>query len=170
MTDFFYDSCFLVLRFLIPGIFLGALYDIFRFIRIARNDKTYALNVALKTKFRFQAKNKCPILISEDIILFIEDLLFFIIAAITEILAVYDFNNGEIRIYCLLFSVIGFIFYQKTIGHFLISVSRRLLYLYRRLLYFFACMVLIPIFFFLKFGKKLLKYITPAKEKNVDRV
>jgi hypothetical protein len=29
---------------------------------------------------------------------------------------------------------------------------------------------LIPIFFFLKFGKKLLKYITPAKEKNVDRV
>jgi hypothetical protein len=38
MNEFFYDSCTLILKFSIPGIFLAMVYDIFRLIRIGRND------------------------------------------------------------------------------------------------------------------------------------
>ena len=40
MNDFFYDSWISILKFIIPGIFLGAVYDIFRLLRISGNDKT----------------------------------------------------------------------------------------------------------------------------------
>ena len=158
MNAFFYDSWAIILKFLIPGILLGAIYDIFRFFRIARNDHTYNLKQAIQNRFSsktdFDVKKRTTL--SESTILFVEDILFFIIVAITEILAFFHLNNGEIRFFYLLVSVVGFFVYQKTIGNLIIFFSKKTIYMIRKVLYFVSCVILIPSIFFLRIFKKLL--------------
>lgn len=145
---FFYDSCLMFFQFLIPGIFLGLVYDVFRVIRIGRNDQTPRLSEMIRKRFfpqkterkKKHAKNR------ETVLIFIEDIIFFLIVAITEILAVYYFNDGEIRIYGLLFSAIGFLCYQKTVGRLVIVLSKKILYLLKKTIYFFVFLILNPWF------------------------
>lgn len=168
MIDFFYDSWIVILRFIIPGVFLGMIYDFFRLIRISRNDRTYSVINAIKIRFLQKSdldNEKAQRRTSEFLIVLIEDILFFVIVAITEVLAVFHFNNGEIRIYCLSISLIGFFAYQKTLGNLMISFSKKILYLIRKTAYIIICVILTPIFFFLKQSKKLFN-IHRIKKKN----
>ena len=145
MTAFFYDSWIIILEFLIPGIFLGAAYDIFRLLRIARNDKTFKVIEAIKKRFFTKSIDYAKKFeVSENWIVFIEDIVFFLIVAVTEILATYHINNGEIRIYCLLISVIGFFSYQITLGRLVIYLSTKILYLIRKTIYIIVCVLLTP--------------------------
>ncbi len=151
MIHFFYDSCLMFFQFLIPGIFLGLVYDIFRIIRIGRNDQTQRLAETIRKRFfpqkeerkKQREKNQAK---REAVLIFFEDIFFFLIVAITEILAVYYFNDGEIRIYCLMFSAIGFLCYQKTIGRLVIALSKKILYLLKKIICFFVCLILKPWF------------------------
>jgi len=166
MNRFFYDSCFMFFQFLIPGFFLGLVYDVFRIIRIGRNDKTYRLSEAIEKRYfpqNKERKRKRPKNQSnrETVLIFIEDIYFFFIVAVTEILSIYYLNDGEIRIYCLLFSLIGFICYQKTFGYLVILLSKKILYLCRKILYFCICLILTPAFFIIK------KLSRPAKVQNM---
>ena len=160
MIRFFYDSCLMFFQFLIPGIFLGAVYDIFRIIRIARNDQTQRLSEAIRKRFFLEKKiskkkrEKNPSK-RENVLIFMEDIFFFLIVAVTEILAVYYYNDGEIRIYCLMFSAIGFLCYQKTVGRLVIALSEKILYLLRKIIYFLVCLILKPL---LAVSKKLNKH------------
>ena len=89
-----------------------------------------------------------------DMRVFMEDVCFFLIAAIAEVLAIYYLNDGEIRIYCLLFSVIGFFCYQKTIGFVIIFFAKKLLCWFRKIICFFVFLILDPIVFITrKIGK-----------------
>lgn len=170
MNAFFYDSWAVILKFLIPGILLGAIYDLFRFFRIARNDHTYNLKQAIQN--RFSSKNDSDVKkrtqkqFSESTILFVEDILFFIIVAITEILAFFHLNNGEIRICYLVVSVVGFFVYQNTIGNLIIFFSKKTLYIIRNVLYFVSCVILIPSIFFFKIFKKLFRKRYPKSRKS----
>ena len=103
MIAFFYDSWVTVLKFLIPGAFLGIIYDIIRLFRISRNDPTNSVRQAIFERY-FSKRKKSRIHISDTLIVFFEDVLFFLIVALTEIIANFHFNDGEIRIYCLLIS------------------------------------------------------------------
>ena len=160
MNGFFYDSWIVILKFLIPGIFLGLVYDIFRFARISRNDYTHSIK-----KFSSDDK-KGTTHFSEATMLFIEDTLFFIIVAITEILAFFYFNNGEIRICCLILSAVGFFAYQKTIGNLIIFFLKKTLHIIRKILYLVICMVLSPAIFFLGIFKKLFLKRYPKVEET----
>ena len=170
MNAFFYDSWIIILEFLIPGIFLGIIYDIFRFFRIARNDHTH--NIRQKLKNRFSKKNisdnkkSTTKEIPESIIVFIEDIVFFMIVAITETLAFFHLNNGEIRICYLAASVIGFFAYQKTLGNLIIFFSKKILYFIRKIIYLIICIVLIPSFFFLRISRKLFWKISKSKKDD----
>ena len=156
MIDFFYDSYHMFFQFLIPGIFLGMIYDFFRLIRIARNDQSFCLLQEIRKRYfqknetaeSFQEKYRKNLF--ETLFVFMEDVLFFLIVATTEILAIYHLNNGEIRISCLVFSAIGFLAYQQTVGRLIIFLSRKILYGFRRVLYFLVSLILVPTFFFLK--------------------
>ena len=154
MIHFFYDSCLMFFQFLIPGIFLGFVYDIFRIIRIGRNDKAYRVGEEIRKRYFPKKAERKSVSVNtlnrEAILVFFEDIFFFLIAAITEILAVYYFNDGEIRIYGLLFSGIGFLCYQKTIGRLLICISKKILYLFRKTFYFCICLILTPAFFIVR--------------------
>ena len=161
MISFFYDSWIIILNFLIPGIFLGMVYDMFRLFRIAGNDKTYSVTNAIKnryfSKIHFGGKSRKHI--SDTVFVFIEDVLFFLVVAVTEILATFHFNHGEIRIYCLLISAIGFFIYQKTMGRLVIFLSSKTLYLIRRIIYWIVCLILTPTFYVLRFSKKLISFL-----------
>ena len=161
MNAFFYDSWAVIFKFLIPGILLGAIYDLFRFSKIARTDHTYNLKQAIQN--RFSSKNDSDVKkrtskrFSEAAILFVEDVLFFVIVAIVEILAFFHLNNGEIRICYLVISVVGFFVYQNTIGKLSIFFSKKILYIIRKILYFLSCVILIPSIFFFKIFKNLFR-------------
>ena len=137
MNDFFYDSWISILKFIIPGIFLGAVYDIFRLLRISGNDQTNSAFKAIGDRY-FPNRKKSARKFSDTAIVFIEDILFFVIVAITE---------GEIRIYGLLISAIGFFAYQKTVGRMIIFFSKKILYLIRKIIYLIACLILTPVLF-----------------------
>ena len=82
MIHFFYDSCLMFFQFLIPGIFLGVIYDIFRFIRIARNDNPYYLLKEIKRRYFPEKENTISSLHRskrEFVWVFIEDVFFFLI-------------------------------------------------------------------------------------------
>ena len=165
MIAFFYDSWIIILEFLIPGIFLGIVYDIFRLLRIARNDHSFKVIQAIKTRFfpNLSVLVK-KVDITENWIVFMEDIVFFLIVAATEILATYHINNGEIRIYCLVISVIGFFAYQKTFGKIIIFFSTKILYLIRKTIYATACVLLIPLFFILKQIRNFLYMLYPKRK------
>ena len=146
MNDFFYDSWISILKFIIPGIFLGAVYDIFRLLRISGNDKTNSAFKAIGDRY-FPNRKKSAREFSDTTIVFSEDILFFVIVAITEILATFHINEGEIRIYGLLISAIGFFAYQKTVGRMIIFFSKKILYLIRKIIYLIACLILTPVLF-----------------------
>ena len=170
MNTFFYDSWDVILNFLIPGIFLGAIYDIFRFCRIARTDHTY--NIKQKLKNRFFIKNdsdnkKTNEKHFEPTIVFIEDILFFIIVAVTEILALFHFNNGEIRICFLIVSATGFFVYQKTLGNLIVFFSKKILYFIRKTMYLLICIVLTPVLFIFKIFKKSLCKNMQKKKNSI---
>ena len=162
MTEFFYDSCSLILKFLIPGMFLGIIYDIFRLIRIARNDKTFDPVTAVRKRFFMKSapvnkRKKADFF--NIMIIWIEDIFFFLIVAITEILTLFQLNGGEIRIYCLLFSAVGFFIYQKTIGNLFIFLSKKIIYLIRKMIFILICAILIPLLGIIRVAKKLISVL-----------
>jgi hypothetical protein len=168
MIAFFYDSWIVILKFLIPGIFLGTIYDFFRFSRIARNDPAYSVKQKIKDRFfpnsKSDNKKTNSKQNSESIIIFVEDVLFFIVVAITEILAIFHFNNGEIRLCYLIASAIGFFVYQKTMGKLIIFFSKKILYFIRKIIYLIVCIVLIPSFFFWRISRKMFLKIHKRKK------
>ena len=164
MIAFFYDSWTVILKFLIPGIFLGAVYDVFRLIRISRNDQTNSVKKAIRDRYFPNKKRNHKIKMAETVLVFIEDILFFIIVAVVHILATYHFNDGEIRIYSLMISALGFFVYQKTLGRLILFFSKKILYLIRKIIYMIVCMVLTPLFFLLRSFRKLTVSIRRKRE------
>ena len=173
MNAFFYDSWTLILKFLIPGIFLGAVYDIFRLFRIARSENTYSARKEIRKRFfpKSEGEGKNPRRrITDTAIVFMEDILFFLIVAVTEILAVYHINEGEIRIYCLLASALGFFTYQKTLGRLIIFFSKKILYLIRKIVYCIACAILVPAFFISRYIGKMFSAIKRKKKNKKEMI
>ena len=169
MIHFFYDSCLMFFQFLIPGIFLGVIYDIFRIIRIARNDNPYYLLKEIKRRYFPEKENTISSLHRskrEFVWVFIEDVFFFLILAVTEILSVYYFNEGKIRVYCLFFSGIGFLCYQKTIGRLVIYLSKKIFRICRKIFCFCICLILKPVFFIIKKWRITLQSMDLSMKKH----
>lgn len=128
------------LNMAVVGVFLGILYDIFK----------------LKRK----------LLGSFYIILFIDDLIFWIISAITFIFAVFISNNGIFRWYELCFTILGFIFYRVTLSKLLMPVAEAVIILIKRLVRMMIRTVLIPLIILLKPVNKLYAMYKCAKIRN----
>ncbi len=81
---------------LILGAVFGLLYDIFRIIRLA-------------------FKNSSAVV-------FVEDIIFWIIATVTTFLFTIIFNNGELRLSLIITQVVGFLIYYFTLGKLIFKV------------------------------------------------
>ena len=103
MTDFFYDRWTIFPAFLMSGILIGILYDVFRILRIARTydelpDGKIFKKIILPKKACKASKSRGVFRALNSVLIFAEDILFWIAAAFIETVFIYYFNNGEIRL------------------------------------------------------------------------
>ncbi len=167
MITFFYDSYRLILFFLLPGMGLGAIYDVFRILRIARTDSQGSVLSMLLAHFKIQKpmdiqseqkKQK-----AEWYIVFIEDFIFCILASLTELLLFYHLNGGVIRVYAIFISVLGFVLYKITLGRLIMFLAKNMILIFRRVLYFLLCVALTPPIFI---GRRIHRFWKKQKNKH----
>lgn len=150
MTGFFYDSARLIINSFLLGIVIGLFYDTLRIIRIARAPQIkppYLDRIRINSPFSFQnskfkSRDSLKLI---PFLTFIEDILFFTVATISLILFFLSENDGEIRLYCLLFFVVGFAVYIHSIGKITLSFSTTIIFLSRWLLYWVIYIIILPI-------------------------
>lgn len=131
------NQAYLFLIFIINGIVIGLLFDFFRISR-----KVFETN---------------------DIITYIEDILFWILAGATILYSIFIFNNGEMRLFMFLAILLGAFAYMVLISSYIIKINVKIINIIKKI--FFK-----PIHFlfinvrknFTNFGTKIYK-----KEKNI---
>ena len=89
------DQLYKLICFIITGISIGIIFDIFRIIR-----KSF----------------KVP-----DIITYIQDFLFWCITGIILLFSIFTFNNGELRAYIFIGIILGFILHIILISKYFIK-------------------------------------------------
>ena len=97
------------------GVFLGVVYDIFRIRRLIfcceKNTKAHSSIFHRQRMF------------IEEIVIFIEDVLFWFISAVSMCIFIYYVNSGRFRGVAIFGAVIGFFVYYKTIGKVVMLLS-----------------------------------------------
>lgn len=91
------NQAYLFVMFIINGILIGFLFDIFRILR--KSFKT------------------------DDIITYIEDITFWILTGILTLYFIFKYNNGEIRLYIFLGIIFGILIYILTLSKHIIKFS-----------------------------------------------
>ena len=100
MNDFFYDSAVRVFSFVCLGAVLGAIYDVFRVLRISRkggNSPSGRIYEKLKPKKKLFSGKAVPkwLKLTDNALTFIEDILFWLIVFVTES---YTRNTNRLNI------------------------------------------------------------------------
>ncbi len=103
-----YQQLFCLVIFIITGIAIGFLFDIFRILR-----------KSFKTK---------------DWITYLQDTLFWILAGCIMLFSIFTFNNGEIRSYVFIGIILGIILYMLTLSKFLIKSSVAVIQFFKKIL------------------------------------
>ena len=112
--------------FIIIGIILSIIFDIFRILR--RTIKT------------------------SDIVTNIQDVLFCVITGVIILFSIFYFNNGELRFYIFLGVIIGITFYMLFISKYFIKINVIIINFIKKILY----LLIKPFIFILNFTKKLI--------------
>lgn len=101
---------FTFIIFILVGILIGIVFDIFRIIR--RSFKT------------------------PDFITYIEDILFWIISGTLLLFCIFTFNNGELRLYLFVSIILGNLLYLFTLSKYFIKISTYLINILKKILYY----------------------------------
>jgi len=159
----FYGTYSAFINAVLLGVIFGIIYDIFRILRISRvphlvpKGKFYNL---IKIPERKKAKQRKNLLLFSDILItFAEDIAFWIIVSIGEILFMYHVNGGVVRVYFILCTFLGAAFYFFTIGKITMYFSVRIIFLIRCLLYWCFYIIIYPIRLVLLLFKKTVLFI-----------
>lgn len=95
------NQAYIFLLFILNGILIGVLFDIFRVLR--KSFKT------------------------SDFITYLEDILFWIIAGLVTIYFLFVFNKGEIRFYIFLGICLGIVVYMLSISKHFITINVKII-------------------------------------------
>lgn len=95
------NQAYLFLIFSLTGVAIGLLFDFFRILR--RSFKT------------------------PNIVIYIEDILFWVLTGFLILYNIWYFNNGEIRLYMFLGIIIGILIYVSTLSSILVKVLSKIL-------------------------------------------
>ena len=166
MNDFFYDSAVRVFSFVCLGAVLGAIYDVFRVLRISRkggNSPSGRIYEKLKPKKKLFSGKAVPkwLKLTDNALTFIEDILFWLIVFVTEAVYIYYINDGEIRIDFFVLSLAGFMLYGISLGKIVIFLSGRIIFFVRCLLLRLAYIIIYPV-------RIVCGFISAAFEKTVN--
>lgn len=118
-----YNQLFNLFIFIITGIVIGILFDTFRIIR-----KSF----------------KTP-----DLVTYIEDIVFWILAGCILLFTIFTFNDGEIRIYIFAGLILGLSIYLLTLSKYFIKINVIILTFTKKIIYY-------PISIILNFMKKFI--------------
>lgn len=103
-----YNQLFCLGIFIITGILIGLLFDIFRILR-----KSFH---------------------TADWITYIQDVLFWILAGSFMLFSIFTFNNGEIRSYVFIGILIGVVIYMLAISKFIVKSSVTIILFVKKIL------------------------------------
>ncbi len=165
MITAFYGKYSAFLLAILLGIFFGVLYDVFRILRISRlsyiipNGKFYEfIKIPEKNFLKGKKIFKSIFKLSDNLITLFEDLAFWILASICEILFIYHINGGYVRIYFIVCTFLGTAAYFFTFGKLTIYFSVRIIYLLRCLLYWLFYIIIYPIRIIFLIFKKIFEF------------
>ena len=102
------SELYVFLLFILTGISIGILFDIFRILR-----------KSFKTK---------------DIVTYIEDILFWIITGVFLLYSVFNFNDGEIRLYMFIAILIGVLLYMLILSSYIVKINVKIITFVKNLL------------------------------------
>ncbi len=123
-----------MLVFIISGIFIGIFFDVFRILR-----KSFH---------------------TPDIITYIEDALFWIVTGLFLIFVIFNFTNGEIRIYNIIGLILGSILYMILISKFFIKINVKIVLFLKKVIISIVKILILPIQFLAKILQKIFKPFT----------
>lgn len=115
------------------GASLGVLYDVFRIMR-----------VAMKLSLKMPAPLRTVYNILGDAIIFIEDILFSIIAAVVVTVFLFHINDGQVRWFVLAGAGTGFAVYYMTVGRLVIMCAEAIISFIWAVIHFILCLTLFP--------------------------
>ena len=129
------------------GMGLGFFYDCFRLIRIFCGEHFSAVanrfeDVKLPLIEIGNERKKRKRLLS--VIIFVEDFIFCIVAAICLILLFYQINNGKIRLMAFPLAGAGFFLYRITIGKFVMLCSETVAFVLEAAVRYICFFLLFP--------------------------
>ena len=136
-TAFQYQVLLLSVGF---GTLLGLVYDCFRLIRLISGDRKHGV--------------------------FLQDLLYFVLAAFLTVLFLLVVNHGSLRLYILLAMAVGFSAYYLTLSRFILSFGQLLLARIRSMLRFLARVTCAPLRLVLLIFASLKRKITKIPKNH----
>ena len=123
------NQAYLFLIFTLNGFIIGLLFDFFRILR-----KSFKTN---------------------DIITYIEDIIFWVLSGFVVLYSIFVFNNGEIRIFMFLAIAIGVVLYILLLSNYIIKINVYIIAKIKKLVSIIFKIILIPIKFIFKIIKKI---------------
>lgn len=124
------NQSYLFLIFILNGIFIGIVFDVFRILR--RSFKT------------------------PNFVTYIEDSLFWIISALIIMYSLFIFNNGQFRAYIFIAIFIGLAIYMLFCSKIVINISVKIVLSTKKIISSVLKVILLPINIIYKFVKRLL--------------
>ena len=134
MQNVIFSQLYIFLIYIVLGIVIGIIFDIFRILR-----KLF----------------KTP-----DLITYLEDIIFWIIAGLLLIFVIFKFSSGEIRIYNIIGLVIGSIFYIIVISKYFININVKIILVLKNIVKKFIIILMYPIKIILRIIKGVFKPFT----------
>ena len=153
-----YEQAALFVYALIVGIFIGVVYDVFRIVRIAltggrgfntkvRFERVENLitrvrgqNVTVKNLGIYKAGRRL-----EYAVVFVCDVLFFLVTAVVSVVFLYQANYGQPRLYVVVSAIIGFAIYYNTVGRMVAFSAYAVISLFRLIWTFFVYRLVAPL-------------------------
>lgn len=127
------NQSYLFLIFTVNGFIIGMLFDFFRILR-----KTFK---------------------TSDFITYIQDIIFWILTGLLILYSIFQFNNGEIRLYMFLGIGIGAILYLLLISKYVVKISVAILCKIKEVIQKIIKIVLFPIKATAKICQKIIEKI-----------
>jgi len=121
----------LFLIFVINGLIIGLLFDVFRILR--KSFKT------------------------SDLITILQDILFWILTGIIILYSIFVFNNGEIRFFMFIGIFLGAGLYMLLLSKYVIKFSVTIISILKKIISFILKIIFFPLQWIYKITKKLIK-------------
>ena len=137
MNEIVTNQAYLFLIFILNGILIGILFDIFRILR--RSFKT------------------------PNFVTYIEDTLFWIMSTLSVIYSLFVFNNGEIRGYIFIGIIFGIAIYMLFFSRIVMKISVKVISIFKEIFKFIFKILSYPVRIILNPLKFLMKKVFSLK-------